>query len=189
MEQWKQVIAKTWELGIPHIVFTGGEPTMYEGLAELVAKSGSVRAGHRHGHNGRNLARPGYLHDLVVKGLDHVQITVLSSREELHDRLVGGTGAWKETIEGLKVALKEQMYVSTNTTIMRSNLDDLEATMRFLITLGVKNIAFNGIIRSGKGVETEGITYPELGDALDQAEAYRRGKPGEADLVHPDAVP
>jgi radical SAM protein with 4Fe4S-binding SPASM domain len=166
VEQWKQVIAKTWELGIPHIVFTGGEPTMFEGLPELVAVSEGFGQVTGMVSNGRNLARPGYLHDLVVKGLDHVQITVLSSREELHDRLVGEAGAWKETIEGLKVALKEQMYVSTNTTIMRSNLEGLEETMKFLISLGVKNIAFNGIIRSGKGIETEGITYPELGEVL-----------------------
>lgn len=125
VEQWKAVIAKTWELGIPHIVFTGGEPTMFEGLGELVAKSEEFGQVTGMVTNGRNLAKPGYLHELVVKGLDHVQITVLSSKEELHDRLVGGAGAWRETVEGLKVALQEQMYVSTNTTIMRSNLEDV----------------------------------------------------------------
>ncbi len=166
VEQWKQVITKTWELGIPHIVFTGGEPTMFEGLSELVVRSEEFGQVTGMISNGRNLAKPGYLHDLVVKGLDHVQITVLSSREELHDRLVGEAGAWKQTIEGLRTALGEQMYVSTNTTIMRSNMDDLEGTMRFLISLGVKNIAFNGIIRSGGGVGTEGITYPELAVVL-----------------------
>lgn len=170
-EQWKQVISKTWELGIPHIVFTGGEPTMYEGLPELVARSEEFGQVTGMVSNGRRLGEPGYLHDLVAKGLDHVQITVLSSHEALHDRLVEATGAWKETIEGLRMALKEEMYVSTNTTIMRSNLDDLEETMRFLITIGVKNIAFNGIIRSGKGIETEGITYPELAAVLTRLKA------------------
>ena len=165
-EQWKQVIDKTWELGIPHIVFTGGEPTLHDGLAELVARS------ELHGQvtglvtNGRGLAKPGYLHDLVQKGLDHVQITVLSSDQQLHDKLAGCEGAWKETIEGVKAALKEQMYVSTNTTIMRSNLNGLEDTLRFLISLGVKHIAFNGIIRSGKGVDAEGISYKELADVM-----------------------
>ncbi|OPY33148.1 MAG: pyrroloquinoline quinone biosynthesis protein PqqE [Methanomassiliicoccales archaeon PtaU1.Bin124] len=166
VEQWKQVIDKTWDLGIPHIVFTGGEPTLFDGLADLVARS------ELHGQvtglvtNGRSLAKDGYLHDLVVKGLDHVQITVLSSNAPLHDRLVGEVGAWKETIAGLKVALQEKMYVSTNTTIMRSNLGDLEATMRFLISLGVEHVAFNGIIRSGKGVDAEGVSFAELTEAL-----------------------
>jgi len=166
LEHWRRVITRTWELGIPHIVFTGGEPTLHEGLADLVAWS--ERLGQVTGlvTNGRNIGRPGYLHDLVVKGLDHVQVTVLSSQEDVHDRLVGSSGAWKETISGLRTALQEDLYVSTNTTIMRSNLEGLEGTMRFLMSLGVKNIAFNGLIRSGKGVNAEGISYAELTEAL-----------------------
>ena len=35
--EWKQVLDKTWALGIPHIVFTGGEPTLRDDLPELIA--------------------------------------------------------------------------------------------------------------------------------------------------------
>ena len=162
VEQWKTVLDKLWTIGIPHVVFTGGEPTLYPHLDELVKKS------EEHGQitglitNGRNLRRPGYLKELVRIGLDHVQITVLSHRESVHDNLAGCKDAWRETIEGLKVALTEDLYVSTNTTIMRANLADVEDTMRFLVGLGVKNIAFNSIIRSGKGEDTVGIRYDEL---------------------------
>jgi len=166
VDQWRSVIDKLWDVGIPHIVFTGGEPTLYNGLDELIAQS------EEHGQvtgiitNGRSLREPGYLKRLIALGLDHVQITVLSHREEAHDRLAGAKGAWKETIEGLKVALGEDLYVSTNTTIMRSNLADIEETMRFLMALGAKNIAFNSIIRSGKGTQAEGITFEELASIL-----------------------
>ena len=165
-EAWLKVIDRTWELGIPHIVFTGGEPTLVPHLAELIARSES------HGQvtglvtNGRNLRTPGYLKDLVTKGLDHVQITVLSHREEEHDRLCGAAGGWKETMEGLKVALAEELYTSTNTTIMRSNYSSAEETLRYLIALGVRNPSFNGVIRSGKGTGTEGVSYQELSDLL-----------------------
>ena len=165
-EQWMTVIDKLWEVGVPHIVFTGGEPTLYDGLEKLVAQT------EEHGQvtglitNGRALRTPGYLKELVRLGLDHVQITVLSHKEEVHDRLARSKGAWKETIEGLKAALSEDLYVSSNTTIMRSNAADIEETMRFLVRLGVKNIAFNSIIRAGKGEEVEGITYDELTDLL-----------------------
>ena len=163
---WFKVVDRTWELGIPHIVFTGGEPTLLPFLADLIARSEG------HGQvtglvtNGRSLGAPGLLKDLVARGLDHVQITVLSHREEVHDRLCGSKGAWKETVEGLKAALGEDLYTSTNTTIMRSNHQDIEATLRFLISLGVKNVAFNSVIRSGKGEGTEGLTYPELAELL-----------------------
>ncbi len=161
-EEWLRVIDRTWELGVPHVVFTGGEPTLLPFLTDLVERS------EQHGQvtglitNGRNLRTPGFLKGLVVKGLDHVQITVLSHREEVHDRQCGSAGAWKETIDGLKVALEEDLYTSTNTTIMRANFSDMEDTLRFLIAMGVKNTAFNSIIRSGKGTEAEGVTYPEL---------------------------
>jgi radical SAM protein with 4Fe4S-binding SPASM domain len=170
-EQWKQVIDKTWSVGIPHIVFTGGEPTLHPALSELIARSEANGQVTGLVTNGRKLGEDGYLRDLIQKGLDHVQITVLSHREEVHDRLAGDEGAWKETIEGLRVALKEDLYVSTNTTIMSSNLGEIEETMRFLIGLGVKNIAFNGLIRSGGGKSAEGVELTALGEVLDRLKA------------------
>ena len=161
-KQWRKVIAKTWNLGVPHIVFTGGEPTLVPYLGDLIALSESYGQVTGIVTNGRNLRAPDYLAGLVANGLDHVQVTVLSHRQEVHDRLVGKTGAWSETIEGLKVALGEDLYVSTNTTIMASNMGDMEATTRYLIDLGVKNISFNSVIRSGKGVKTEGVDCDDL---------------------------
>jgi len=171
LDQWKSVIAKLWRIGVPHIVFTGGEPTMYDGLDDLLEKSEEFGQVTELITNGRNLRKEGYLRGLVQKGLDHVQITVLSYRESVHDRLVGSEGAWKETVEGLKAALGEDVYVSTNTTIMRSNYEDVEETLRFLVALGVKNIAFNSLIRSGRGEEAEGITYDELKSILAKAKS------------------
>ena len=171
VEEWSKVIDRLWAAGIPHVVFTGGEPTLYEGLEGLIARSES------HGQitglvtNGRGLGRPGYLGSLVAKGLDHVQVTVLSHDPDTHDRLVGAKGAWQETVSGLRAAVAEDMYVSTNTTIMRSNYAHAKDTMRFLVGLGVKNIAFNGVIRSGKGVEVEGVTFQELASVLEELKA------------------
>ncbi|MBI0583028.1 MAG: radical SAM protein [Methanomassiliicoccus sp.] len=174
-EKWAKVITRTWQLGIPHIVFTGGEPTLAPFLGDLIARSEDYGQVTGLVTNGRNLRTPGYLRDLVSRGLDHVQITVLSHREDVHDHLAGSPGAWRETVEGLKVALSEDLYVSTNTTIMASNLEDMEGTMRFLLELGVKNIAFNGIIRSGKGTEAAGVDCARMEEVLtrlkDMAEA------------------
>jgi radical SAM protein with 4Fe4S-binding SPASM domain len=161
-DQWKAVIGKLWSLGIPHIVFTGGEPTLYAGLDELIARSEHYGQITGLVTNGRRLRDPEFLKGLISKGLDHVQITVLSYKESVHDALVDDKGAWKQTIEGLKTALSEDVYVSTNTTIMRSNYDHVEETLRFLASLGVRNVAFNGIIRSGKGKEAEGLECQEL---------------------------
>ena len=166
VERWLEVIDKLWTIGIPHVVFTGGEPTLVPFLRDLVARS--EHNGQITGlvTNGRALGKEGYLRDLVATGLDHVQVTVLSHRASVHDAMAGQEGAWEETVAGLKVAIAEDLYVSTNTTIMSENLGDIEETMRFLVGLGVENISFNGVIRSGKGKEARSVTYPELEDVL-----------------------
>jgi radical SAM protein with 4Fe4S-binding SPASM domain len=170
-EEWKMVLEWLWDAGIPHVVFTGGEPTLYPGLRELFARSEELGQITGLITNGRALGRPGYVRGLVDAGMDHVQITMLSHLESLHDELAGSPGAWKETVAGITAALAEDVYVSTNTTIMRKTLPGIEETMRFLVALGVRNIAFNALIRSGQGKSAEGIAFEELASALERLKA------------------
>jgi radical SAM protein with 4Fe4S-binding SPASM domain len=170
-EQWLEVIDHLRELGIPHIVFTGGEPTMVPYLRTLIRRSEANGQITGLVTNGRILAEPSYLMSLITAGLDHVQVTVLSHKETVHDELVCSEGAWRETIAGLKRAVAQDVYLSTNTTIMSENLDDIEDTVRFLIDLGIQNVSLNGIIRSGKGKEARSVTYEELDGLLKQVVA------------------
>jgi radical SAM protein with 4Fe4S-binding SPASM domain len=178
LEAWKNVLEWLWEAGIPHVVFTGGEPTLYPGLKELFAKSEEMGQITGLITNGRALSKPGYANELVSAGMDHVQITLLSHLESQHDEMVGSAGAWKETVQGIKAALAEDLYVSTNTTIMRKTLASIEETLHFLISIGVKNIAFNALIRSGQGKSAEGITFEELASALKRLKSIA----GEKDI-------
>ncbi len=55
---WKAVIDRAWEAGIPHIVFTGGEPTLRDDLPELVAHAESKGQITGLNTNGRRLSDP-----------------------------------------------------------------------------------------------------------------------------------
>jgi radical SAM protein with 4Fe4S-binding SPASM domain len=162
LDQWKSALYILWKASVPHIVFTGGEPTLSPHLRELIEASESIGQITGLITNGRNLGKDGYLEELVEAGLDHVQITLLSHKESVHDKLAGQEGAWKETVEGIKAAIAEDLYASTNTTIMKTTATEIEETMRFLVSLGVKNISFNGIIRSGEGKNAEAVELKEL---------------------------
>ena len=37
INEWKHVIDRVWDLAIPHIVFTGGEPTLRDDLPQLIS--------------------------------------------------------------------------------------------------------------------------------------------------------
>ena len=167
-EQWMQVLSRLWKAGVPHVVFTGGEPTLVPFLKDLIARAQEIGQVAGLITNGRKLGEAGYLKGLVDAGLDHVQITLLSHRESVHDKLTGSAGSWKETVEGIKAAVKENLYVATNTTLMASNIDEMEDTLRFATGLGVKNVAFNGIIRSGKGTGPEALDLSRVEKVLDR---------------------
>jgi len=165
-EEWKKVLAKLWEIGVPHIVFTGGEPTLREDLPELIAFAEDLGQITGLNTNGRKLRDRSYLDDLMAAGLDHVQITVGSHVGPTHDAITGRKGSHSDTIKGLKNALDAGIYTVTNTTIMERNKNEVLGTIEFLRKLGVKHIAVNSLIRSGKGKDAEGITIDELKDLL-----------------------
>ncbi len=160
VDEWKKVIDTTWDLGIPHIVFTGGEPTLLDYLPELIAYAEANGQITGLNTNARRLADKNYLDKLVSAGLDHVQITVESDDADIHDAMVGTKGAHKQTIQGLKNVLESPLYVMTNTTMLQDNVHTIPATLEFLAEIGVPTVGLNALIYSGRG-ENVGTGLPE----------------------------
>ena len=171
--QWKLILDKLWALGIPHVVFTGGEPTLRSDLPELVAhaeQNGQITGLNT---NARRLSDEKFLASLVSAGLDHVQITLESHDPEIHDAMVRRKGAWSQTVQGLKNALSSRLFVMTNTTLLQDNSPYLEQTLDFLGNLGVPTLGLNALIYSGRGL-TVGRGLPE--DALPPLLALAQAK-------------
>ncbi len=158
--QWKKVIDRCWEVGIPHIIFTGGEPTLRDDLPDLIAHAQSLGQITGINTNGRRLSDRGYVDKLVASGLDHVQITIESSFPEIHNNLVCHPGAWQETVEGIRNVVASRLYMMTNTTLLRDNADGLFGTLTLLQDLGVPTVGLNALIYSGRG-QTVGTGLPE----------------------------
>ena len=169
-EQWFKILDQLWALGVPHIVFTGGEATLRNDLPELIhhAESNGQITGLN--TNARRLSDEKYLQKLVDAGLDHVQITVESCDEQIHDEMMRAKGAFKQTIAGLKNALASKLYVMTNTTMLRTNVHTIPDTVDFLADIGVPTIGLNALIYSGNGLTVgTGLQESELQPILDIA--------------------
>lgn len=159
-DDWKKIITKLWDLGIPHVVFTGGEPTLRSDLPALIAHAENLGQITGLNTNGRRLSDKHYLQTLVDSGLDHVQITVESHDPQIHDTMVRAKGAWKQTIAGLRNTLDTPLYVMTNTTMLRLNSPHMSETLDFLAEIGVPTVGLNALIYSGLG-RTVGTGLPE----------------------------
>jgi radical SAM protein with 4Fe4S-binding SPASM domain len=169
-EQWRKIIDKLWALGVPHIVFTGGEATLRNDLPELIAHAESNGQITGLNTNARRLADTGYVQKLVDAGLDHVQITVESCDAQIHDEMMRARGAFKQTIQGLKNVLATRLYVMTNTTMLRTNVHKIPDTLDFLAELGVPTIGLNALIYAGQGLTVgTGLHERELQPILDMA--------------------
>ena len=174
---WERVLDRAWELGIPHIIFTGGEPTLRDDLPELVAhaeKNGQITGLNT---NARRLSDPLYVEKLVAAGLDHVQITVESNDANVHDDMVRTKGAFLQTVRGLKNALASPLYVMTNTTMLRTNAHTIPATLDFLADTGVPTVGLNALIHSGRGaVVGTGLAESDLTSLLEVARQKTDGR-------------
>lgn len=128
-EEWGTILKKAWDAGIPHVVFTGGEPTLRPDLPEIIQKAEEIGQVTGLITSGRELSDTAYLHKLLVSGLDHVMI-VLDPEDEQ---------AW----EGLRDALAEDIYITVHLTIDDATAARAGELVEKLAGLGVKSISLS----------------------------------------------
>lgn len=161
-DDWKKIIKKLFDAGIPYVTFTGGEPLLYENIVELIEYAEDIGVLTGLLTNGSILKDRRFAKKLAQAGLDHVQITLESSNKDIHNKMVCAN-TFEDTVEGIKNCLAENIHTITNTTITKINADSIEETLDFINSLGVKAFAANSLIYSGKGKTFEyGILEGEL---------------------------
>jgi MoaA/NifB/PqqE/SkfB family radical SAM enzyme len=161
---WKIIIDKLWDSGVPQIVFTGGEPTLRDDLVDLVSSAKEFVTGLV--TNGRKLSS--LARDLNQAELDYVQVSLESHVPEIHDRMVGVNGAWQESRNGIIATLKNNLEVITNTTLTKDNLTGFPDLISWF-EIGLKTMACNTLICSGRGHVAEGCISEELKRTLSKA--------------------
>ncbi len=153
-DQWKTVMKKIWDLGIPHVIFTGGECTLRDDLEELIKYAESLGLVTGLLTNGIKLADEAYLQTLIDAGLDHIQITLESAQKEVHNKMTGAD-SFSSTVQGIRNCVKAGIHTITNTTITLQNYTGMAETVKFVHELGLSSVAANAIIHSGKALEGE----------------------------------
>jgi organic radical activating enzyme len=128
-EEWMQVVEKTWEIGVPHLIFTGGEPTLQPYLPKFLA------AAETHGQvtgiltDGIKLADRDYMTLLLNQGLDHI-VLVLDPDQD---------ACW----EAIANLMPEDIHVTIHLTIHQTNTDYYQNLLENLQNQQVTNLSLS----------------------------------------------
>ena len=128
-DEWKTILAKAWEAGIPQVVFTGGEPTLRPDLAELIQEAEKLGLVSGLLTDGLRFANKSYLQAILKSGLDHTMLLLNPSDKT----------SWK----ALQAALAEDLFITVHLTITKENVKDIQSLLSKLSKAGVKSLSLS----------------------------------------------
>ena len=147
----RRALAEGRRSGATGVVFTGGEPSLHEGLLAAVSHARALGYGDvQIQTNGRTLCYPGLVRRLVAAGVNEFGPSLHGSRAEIHDFLTGAPGSFVQTAAGMRNVKKLGARLITNSVITKVNYRDLPELAGLLVGLGVDQFQFAFMHMTGR---------------------------------------
>ncbi|RLA18707.1 MAG: pyrroloquinoline quinone biosynthesis protein PqqE [Gammaproteobacteria bacterium] len=146
-EEWVRVLTEARKMGAVQLGFSGGEPLVRKDLPILVEKARELGYYTNLITSGYNLTEEKII-SLKEAGLDHIQISIQASSEELND-YIAGTESFQEKKEVARLIKKQGYPMVLCVVIHRLNIHQMEDILEMAIELGadyveLANTQYNG---------------------------------------------
>lgn len=167
-EEGMKLIDQLTEFGEPYpaLLLTGGDPLMRDDFFDLIERAKSlgvyvaVAASVTPKLNEATISR---MHEL---GVDIMSVSLDGATPETHDRLRGIRGTWEGTIQALHIAKQSGLKAQINTTVMRSNLEELADIFHIARETGAAAWEVFFLIRTGRGAALESLEPSECEEVM-----------------------
>jgi hypothetical protein len=126
-DEWRLILDKAWQVGIPHVTFTGGEATLREDLRDLIAhaeKNGQVCGLLT---DGLQLLDKDYLRLVLQTGLDHILFLLQPENDN----------SWA----ALEQVMAEDIFVTVHLTLNKDNITNTEEILERLAKFNVTSLS------------------------------------------------
>lgn len=120
-------------LGYRGIIWTGGEPTLYPRLPELIAYANKRGIHSRIITNGQRLSDLRYFKKLADAGLAHVNISLFSHKPKVQNFLAQKKDSYRNIVKALENAQKIGITTHVNMVINKYNADHLSEIVKFVV--------------------------------------------------------
>jgi len=127
--EWESILKKAWGAGVPHIVFTGGEPTLRVDLPDLIGYS--QRLGQVTGliSDGLRLNDPPFLAKVLQSGLDHLTLLL---QPEL-------PASWK----ALEAALNSNLFTAVHLSLFSETAGQVADVLHRLSRMDIHAVSLS----------------------------------------------
>mgnify|MGYP000521585017 CR=1 FL=1 len=167
-----------YEAEVPSVSFTGGEPTAYKDLTELIKYASKQNKMRVNLITNATLVKPAKARELARAGLSSAQVSIESAYADEHDAITGVPGSHEASVAGFKALKEAGVHVHPHFTICRMNKDRLTDYPAFCKSIGAERFSANLVIPAGRGDDDDlTVSYTEAGDIVRRlkAEASRQG--------------
>lgn len=157
VETWLEEFAA---MGLQHLTITGGEPSAYRGLPDVVRRATGHGMKVLVQTNAIRFASDRYTASLVDAGLDSVFVSFHSHRPEISDGLTRARGTWERTVKGIETLLTHGVRVAMNCCVVEENVDTLPDHAQFIVDRLVRPFPQNPVFS---------VDYSQPGAYFDEA--------------------
>ena len=126
-EEWTAILHKAYNQGIPHVLFTGGEPTLRDDLITLLEKAEELGLVTGLLTDGLKLQDDDFLNGILLNGLDHLMIVLEPDNE----------GQW----HALEKVLPQDLFTTVHLTLKDS--EDLKPHIKKLADMGTNALSLS----------------------------------------------
>jgi len=139
------------KLGIPLVIFSGGEPLIRRDFWEIVEPmAGKPRPKLSLSTNGTLITKE-VAEKLASYGFMYVGISIDSIRPEWHDKFRGVKGAFEATMRGIRNSIEAGLDVGIRTTITKYNVKEVPDILRWAHDHGIKRVSLYILDTVGRG--------------------------------------
>ncbi len=136
LKDWKRVVSEAVALGANRIDISGGEPTFYTDLFDLVevCAASMITSVNSNGHG----LSAEVLKTLQGLRLSNISVSLMSMEPDKHDRLRRTRGSHRLAIDAIDACSRIGMHTTVHFILSRHNYSELPALVTFLSQMHVK---------------------------------------------------
>ena len=138
------------EVGKPIIILTGGEPLLRDDIFDIAAYGTRLGLRMVMAPNG-TLITPESAKQMKESGIKRISISLDGSTPESHDRFRGLENAFQDSIRGIEIAKDAGLEFQINTTITKTNLEEIPKILTLAEDLGAVAHHIFLLVPTGRG--------------------------------------